>query len=455
MATASRVKEVDPNAPKTFSYLAVSPSGERIKNKMVAPKATAVSAVLQQEGFIPLEVKEIPTGGVNMDLSGWLTNRPLKLKIGALASFTRQFHQLLRAGLSVPKAMAAVGEEQDPRLIEMTQTMSDKTASGISLSQAFSEYPSCFDDVYVSYIAAGEETGELVETTNRLSKMLDKRAQLALKIKGVTAYPKMVSMAIAAIVVLILLFLVPMYADIYAGFGAPLPTPTRILVAISNSLWPFAFWSPLGDMGFPFSLIGLPYPKPTSPTLYMIAAYIAFRYWLKRTKDDLDIGERLDRIKFKLPVFGKLNAYTSMFRWVSTLAGALHSGMQMSPALDLAARASGSRWQMKVCEELKDGVRSGKPLSEVMSRHKDLYSPNIRAMIKTGEDAGELSTMLDSVAQSIDDEIDAVVAGLGAKIEVALLLVMGIVVGGLLVVLYLPILNLAATAGEGLSEGSF
>jgi type IV pilus assembly protein PilC len=441
------VKAVD--GMKTFKYTAVRTDGVRIQNKIVAPTAGAVISLLQSEGHIPLNVDEVATTGWNFDIGAMFTNRPLKLSAPELAGFARQLHQLLKAGLSVPRALQAVGEDQNPKLAAVCQQMADKTAAGAPLAEVFAEHPSVFDDIFVSYIAAGEQTGELAAATKRLARMLEKRSALNLKIKSVTAYPKMVSIAICLMVVGILLFLVPRYAAMYAQFGSKLPGPTAALVAVSNSLLPVSMHH-FGMLPFP-----IPLPKLTSPTLYLAAAWFGLKRWLAATSGNLEIGTRLDRIRFKLPIFGKLTGRMVTYRWSSTLAGALSSGLNMGPALDLAGRAAGSRWHLAVSGPLQDAVRSGRPLSEALADHPDLYPPSIRAMVRTGEGSGELAEMLDSVAGAVDDEIDSIVAGLGAKIEVALLMTMGVVVGGLLVVLYLPILNLATTAGSGLSGGSF
>jgi type IV pilus assembly protein PilC len=158
----------------------------------------------------------------------------------------------------------------------------------------------------------------------------------------------------------------------------------------------------------------------------------------------------LDKVKFKLPIFGALNYQTTLYRWTSVLAGALEAGVPLDNALDLAARTTGSRWHLAASKQIRASLRNGLPLSESMNNYKDLFPPSVRTMVSTGEQAGELFTMIDNISRAIDGEIDTIVSGLAAKIEVALLVTMGVVVGGLLVVLYLPILQLSVKAGEGM-----
>lgn len=438
------------DGPKTFAYVAVSPSGERRKLKMTALSKTAVASALKADGLFPLEINEVKEGGLNTDVGDIFGNRPLKFDHRELADFASQLHQLIKAGVPIAKSLATLGEEREPKRQQMCDDLADKVSNGVPLSEAFAAYPAAFDLIFRSYIKAGEIGGSLVPTTERLAKMLDRRSKLALKIKSVTAYPKLVSGAILAIVIGIMLLLVPMYADIYEGFGAELPAPTKALVAISNQVLPISAdfqlgWPVLSNFQF----------HPFSPLLWGAIIFFAFKFWLKKTEDDPEIGIKLDRIRFRLPIFGALAMKNVLYRWSSTLAGGIESGVQLSSALELSAKTSGSRWQMAILPDLQEAVQSGKPLSEGLALHKDLFPPNLRAMVATGETAGDLPNMLESVASSIDSEIDALIAGLSAKIEVALLLVMGVVVGALLAVLYLPILNLATTVGSGLSDGAF
>ena len=354
-----------------------------------------------------------------------------------------------------------------------------------------------FDEVFRSYIQAGEQSGTLPETMARLAKTVEKRAQMQQKIKGVTAYPKFVGMAIGGIVGGIITFLVPMYGKIYESFGAKLPTPTLVLLTVSNNVSPVTFTKSVpmpwflapgntltlgGLLGRIFGFIGIfmffellrvRRGKKRSPIkLFMrillalfltffahsynvntfsttmwvtiIGLYIGVGLYADAKADDPKIAKKFDSLRFRMPLFGQISMLDALFRWSSTLSGALSSGVSMASALELAAATTGSRWHKLVAKELTTAIRSGKPLSEGLSDNSDLYPASVRAMVATGEQTGDLATMMESVSASIDAETDALVAGLAAKVEVALLLVMGIVVGGLLLVLYLPILNLAS-----------
>ena len=450
----SITRSKDPNAPLVFNYVAVSPNGQRVKSKMAAPSAQAVTAALANDHWTVTSIKEVSTGGLSMDL-GQSFGRSAKLSVSEVAEFARAFHQLLKAGLNVAGAIVALGEDAEPQVTMMCADVAQQVSSGVTLSDALGKYPRAFDEVFCSYIRAGEQSGTLVQTTARLAQMLEKQASIRKKVKAVTAYPMIVSIVISILVMGILWFLVPQYATIYAEMGAKLPGPTQALISISKYVIPFILWHVSVLSGVPL-LHGLIVPNPVSPIYWLIMAFIAFRWWNARNKDNLTFGTRYDKVRFRTPIFGKLWRQMSLFRWASTLAGALDSGVPMEEALTLAANASGSRWQRKALEDMLLAVRTGRPLSSALAteENRKLYPANVRKMVETGEVAGELDQMLLSVADAISSDIDATVASLGAKIEVALIITMGIIVGGLLIVLYLPILNLDATIGNGYAKQS-
>lgn len=453
---------------ETFSYQALDARGKKKKGKLLAENRQAALMALQADGYVPVEVAVFKANVGNFDIFPAKENRPLVLKSAQVVTFARQLYLLVRSGLSLPRALEVIGEEHpDVRYVRMANDLANKVLSGVPLSRAMEEYPGCFDEVLRSYIAAGEASGNLEEALYRLSRMLDKGNQLRLKIKGVTAYPKLVSAMIAVLVIGIMLFLVPMYGNIYKSFGAELPAPTRALLFLSELMMPIRVslsgsipFIGLADTGFWFTLappfIGksganlLSSPiNFFSPVTWGVIGWFSWRRYRRSRADDLAFGARLDRIKFRSPVMGKLWMFTALYRWSSTMSGALSAGLQLHDALGLSGRASGSQWVQLVTLELQAAVQAGRPLSRELMRHPDLFSPQIRAMAVTGEESGEPAEMFGSVATTLEDELDAIVAVLGARIEVILLAVMGAVVGSLLLVLYLPILNLSQVATEG------
>lgn len=417
-----------------FSYRAVSLStGVETSSTMTAPSEQAVSVALQESGWYPVSIQKVSRSRWNADV-GKLLRRPPKLKGRELAYMTARLQRLLSAGVSIPSAFSSLADDAPDAVGEVYRDIATQVSSGSPLSEALSRHPAVFSRVYVSYVAAGESSGRLAMSMERLALMLESQARVSGKVKSVMTYPALISGAIGLIVVGLIRFLVPRFAEIYADFDAELPLPTRIAVRFSELMSPITSID-LG--GFP-----LPVPEMRSPTLWALIIFFAVRRYLRERKDDLEFGRRLDKFRFRIPIFGKLFRMISLSRWSSTLAGSLAAGVKMTDSVLLAAEASGSRWQKLVATDLAAAVQEGRPLSSEMRRHKDLFPIEVRTMLETGEQTGAMDTMLDTVSAAMDSEIDVTTETMSAKIEVALLLTMGVVVGGLLLVVYMPILNL-------------
>lgn len=407
-----------------FRYVAIDAAGNRVENKMTAPAEDDVLDALRRANMTPLEVRRVDKFSLDGDVMVLLRGEnAAKMSTGDLAQFTRQLNQLLRAGIPITAALQTLAEDPPSESVgEVLTVVSDRLVAGSPLSEAFEGYPKVFNEVFIAYMAAGEASGNLADTTDRLAAVLDKRAEINRKVKAVSMYPMMVSAVIVLMISAIILFIVPSYAQIYESLDAPLPAPTRFVVTLSK-------WFPL--------------------VAAVIAAAVAgFLAWNKSKKDDLEIGETVDRVKFKTPIFGKLFKKLVLFRFASTMGGGLDSGMQAYDAIELAARASDSRWIRATSPDLKRAISEGRPLTTAMVEHEDLYSTTMRKMVSTGEETGDMGTMFNNVSSALADDIDLIISTMSAKIEVVLLVGMGASVGAILAALYLPILQLTLTAGE-------
>jgi type II secretory pathway component PulF len=487
---------------KTFDYVAVAANGMRHKGQMQANSSSAVSIALQVDGWMPLSVNEVAYRGLSTDITAFVGGGEAKVRLTTpeAAGLFRQIAELLRAGVAVSAILQAVGEEAPAKIKQICDALLERVNSGVPLSEAMAQFPDAFDDVTRAYVASGEASGALPETMDRLARSLEKRNAMHLKIKSVTAYPKFVGIAIAVIVTAIILFMVPMYERIYTDFNSTLPAPTRMLIALSNNLSPVALtwtlpmpfffsdasWSFLGIIGrFVFLVLfvagtdALRSRSGRSQTLrrnvvrwaFVVAVTLfaaeyslnfkslifwfvitipvfALKFLTQSRSDDEGFAQIVDTIRFRMPLMGGIIKRNCMYQWSSTLSGALASGIPMSQALTLSAATSGSRWYLTATNKVRDAVMAGRPLSEALGDHPALFPSQVRAMISTGEMTGEMAPMLDSVANKAEGEIDTLVAGLSAKVEVALLVVMGVVVGGLLLALYLPVINLATTVSN-------
>lgn len=439
--------ERDPQTPGVFAYEAIAPNGARIKGPKARMNAYTVDDVrreLLDQGYWPVSITEVRAGGA-MNLNMNIGKKGLKLKPPQLAAFARGLHQLIRAGIPIPRAVAALGEDAPvPELTTICQDISNRIVNGSPVAEAFAHHPRTFDDVFCGYLESGEKTGSLITATARLALLTEKRSQLHTKIKAVSTYPILVSIVIGLIMTAIITLLVPRFAGIYAQFNSTLPAPTLALIALSHHFLPLTFLS--GTM--------IPIPNITSPLFWLILIVIGIRRYLKATINNPEVGRRVDMIKFRLPLAGKLLHLTALFRWTSTLSGALDAGVRTTEALSMAARASGSRWIKTITPAMEQAIQSGQPLSRLLGEYPQLFTANVRTMVATGETSGELTGMLDSLTSAISDEIDAMVSGLSAKVEVALIMVLGACVGAMLIALYLPIIKLSSTIANTAATSS-
>jgi type II secretory pathway component PulF len=498
---------------RTFTYEAISAQGVRHKGRMQAPNRQTVTQTLQADGWVPLAITEVSNSGLNKDITASLgMNATATVSPSQVANLARQLAQLLSAGVPTSRALYAIGEEQGGKLQQVCVSLSERTSAGIPLSDAMRTFPEVFDEVFIAYIRAGEAAGSLADTVARLARSMERKVALSQKIKAVTAYPKIVSMIIGFIVLGIITFIVPRFASIYATFGAPLPTPTRVLQSASKYIFPFGgsltlksatpntfFTAPDGPGLSFFSLIirvavvgaiwfllqmrrNKKGKRTGSFTVIFRILFLTFIFlftykwhivwpslivwgsiyggyklvmlFVNANRQEPRIARYIDLFRYKLPVFGQINRLAILYRWTSTLSGAVSAGVALAPSLELAATTSGSDWHRAILSDMQGSVRAGKPLSEVITMYPELFPASVRSMVATGEQTGDLSTMLDAAAAAIDSEIDALTSGLAAKVEVLLLVVMGVVVGGLLVVLYLPILRLATTVSNSTIDGN-
>lgn len=442
-----------------WRFEAVTADGKHKKGKVAAESYEAALATLEGRGMTVIEV--MSAGSVlDMEIMASKENRPPKFKLEEAEAFARQLYGMVDAGVAVSEALELIGMESDnPAHKKMYSVLADRVMSGTTLSAAMEEYPGCFDEVFISYIRSGERTGDLPATTKQLSESLGKQTSVKNKIKAVTAYPKMMGGAIIAITIGILMFLVPVYAEIYAGYGAQLPAPTRAVVAASGIIAPlhieFSSRAPFITDLIPgdHTLFTAPI-NFLSPIFWGAAIFFGWRSFRKNTADNRILNAKIDKAKFSIPVMGKLWKSNMLYRWSATFAGSLTAGLSTQESLDVAAGASGSDWMRLATDDLREAVNQGKALSARMKEHPALFSNTTVGMTATGEKTGEMARMHQNRARSIDSEVEVITANLGARMEVALLLVMGLVVGTILVALYLPIFGLSDTIGQSYTEST-
>lgn len=409
-----------------YAYEVIDADGRRRNGKMEATSRDAVLVALRKPGRSILSVSEPKGPGIDIYKMIPGLSR-FKAKPSVMADWARRFHQLLRSGLTVTKALDTLAEGYgDDYLGGVCRDLADQVAAGTGLATAMEDHREVFSEMIVAYISTAEATGTLTDTTERLARMLDKRASIDRRVRSVATYPVLVLGFITVVVAALLKFVVPRFAAIYSQFDATLPLVTRLLMQYSGLMLFF---------------------------LMTIVAALGAVIVLKRSgRLPARFALRWERATHRLPIFGRILRKLTLYRWTSVLAGSIAAGLQLPAGIELAGRAAGAEQYRTIAPALADTIVSGRPLSTSMAEHGDLFTPEMRAMVLTGERSGELDTMLDSVARTLEEDIDATIAGLGGKVEVALLVTLVVVVGAILIALYLPVLSIAQVALRTLKD---
>lgn len=401
----------------TYRYKAKTPTGSTKSGKLEAASEDAALTALRQQGLVPIALSAAATSGLQRDVSiPGLTNR-IRQKDVALMS--RQFATMVNAGLSLLRALTILIDQLDTKALRdvLTEVRRD-VESGKSLSDAMGRHPKAFNRLYVAMIRAGEVGGVLDETLNRVADILEANLSLRSKIRSAMAYPAVVMALIVLVTTAMIVFVVPVFENLYAdlGDGASLPVPTRMLVAISGvlrSLW--------------FVVVGG----------VAVGAW-GFRRWIA-TEDGRFTW---DTIRLRLPIFGKLVHKTALSRFSRTLAVLSRTGVPILQAIDIVSETSGNEVVSRALTRVRAAVREGEGLAGELSRHP-VFPPMVVQMLAVGEETGALDAMLNKVADYYEREVEDTVAALTSLIEPLLIVVMGVSVGAILISLYLPIFNIA------------
>ncbi len=341
-----------------------------------------------------------------------------KVKPKAVAIFSRQLATMVNSGLTLVRALTVLHQQtENPALAKVVGDVRARVEQGSSLSAALAEHPKIFGYLYVSMIQAGEVSGALDETLLRLAETLESAARLRSKVRSAMAYPVVVMSLVVLVVSAMMLFIVPIFERIYNDLGGKLPFPTQVLISISDILGK-AWWA---------------------GALVIILAVFGFRRWVATD----DGRHAWDGFKLKMPVFGKLVKKVALSRFARTMAVLSRTGVPVLQALDIVSETAGNALISDAVRDVRDAVKRGESLASPLSRH-DVFPPMVVQMMTVGEETGALDTMLSKVSEFYDQEVDDAVSALVSLIEPLLIMVMGVVVGGILICLYLPMFNIGS-----------
>lgn len=398
----------------TFAYKVRDASGKLVEGQLEADDASLVVGKLRQMGYTPIAVEAQAASKLKADIK--IPGLSGKVKLRDVAVFSRQFSTMINSGLSLIRALAILADQtENPELARVAGEVRLDVEKGVSLSQALSKHPKVFSRLYVAMVRSGEIGGVLDAVLVRLADTIEAQVELRRKVRSAMTYP-IVALSICLLIsAAMLLFIVPQFKNIYTDLGGQLPLPTRVLITLSNLL---KSWFPL----------------------FIVAGGVGiwlFRRWINTEKGRL----AWDAFKLRMPVFGLLTRKTALARFSRTLAALTRSGVGILEALDIVAETSGNEIVSQALRETQSAVKRGDTLARPLEQH-EVFPPMVTQMISVGEETGALDEMLDKIADFYDSEVSATVDALTSLIEPLMIVVMGTIVGGMIISLYLPMFNI-------------
>ncbi len=402
-----------------FKWSGKDTTGAAKSGEIEAANQAAAVGLLRQQKITLDSISE--KKGLSMDITiPGLEAQPSKKD---LVIFTRQFATMIDAGLPLVQCLDILGNQQEKNSFKkVILKIKEDVEGGSTFADALSKHPKIFDSLYVNLVAAGEVGGILDTILNRLAAYIEKAEALKSKVKSALVYPSTIVGVAIAVTSILLIFVVPMFQEMFSGSGVALPLPTQILVDISYIIT--------------HSIVYV--------ILVVIVAVASFIYFYRTP-----FGRALiDDLLLKVPIFGPLIKKVAVARFTRTLGTMISSGVPILDALEITARTAGNKTVERDVLVTRTGISEGKTLAEPMSQSK-VFPPMVVQMVAVGEATGNMDAMLNKIADFYDQEVDDAVSALTSLLEPALMVFLGVVVGGMVIALYLPIFNMADTLGNG------
>lgn len=391
-----------------FNYLANDNQNKQVKGALEAKDLLEAKTKLRQSGLYIIWVKResVVIEGLSF---GRIRNQDL-------AVFSHQFAVMIGSGIPLIRALKAIEDEATNRSLRtVLNKVRTEVENGVSLSAAFSKHPKVFSNFFVSLVKSGEAAGILPNVLKRLAEHLEKEEDLRRKVASSFAYPVIVGFVALGVVTFLLIFVVPVFRSAYKSLKIGLPGPTVTLIVLSNIF--IKFW-------------------------WLILLLIAILFCvLAVSKYNTSIGLIVDRLKLRLPVFGRLNRKVALSRLVRTLSTMIGSGLTLNTSLNIAKDVVGNRLVAKTIGLIQAEISQGKQISDSL-KAKAFFPPMVVQMISVGEESGSLNAMLDKCADFLDEDIDLLIKNLVVKIEPLLTFLLAIVVGFIAMAIYLPMFDL-------------
>jgi type IV pilus assembly protein PilC len=394
----------------SFVYVArESGTGREIRNTVEAATEQAAIAALLNRNLLVVSIQE-KIGKKGRTSGG-------KVGLADLVMFTRQLATMIDAGLAMVQSLQALAEQTTNKVMrDVIKDICTRVESGDSFSEALQKHPKAFSRLYVSMVGAGEKGGLLAEILARLATYLENAARLRKKVKSAIMYPTVVVIVAIVITIFLLIKVVPVFGEIYAGFGAKLPGPTLFLINLSDIVKKYFILILLGGGGAVYGWF------------YFLKTKIGREFW--------------DSRRIKLPIFGTIAHKICLARFTRTLASLIRSGVPILEVLQIVSQTVGNVVMEKAVKVAASDIERGESISAALSKHPVFPNMIIR-MITAGEQTGKIDNMLERISDFLDEEIETTLSGITSLIEPILMVFLGVVVGGMVVCMYLPIFKLA------------
>ncbi|SEQ85232.1 type IV pilus assembly protein PilC [Nitrosomonas sp. Nm51] len=401
--TDKKVKEIN------FSWEGKDKTGKQIKGEMRAAGSVVVTSALRRQGIKVTKIKKVNQSG------GKITNKDITL-------FTRQLATMMKSGVPLLQAFDIVGKgHNNPAMRKLLLDIKTDVETGNNLADAFRKYPLYFDNLFCNLVGAGEAAGILDTLLDRLATYKEKIQAIKGKIKSALFYPISIIVVAFIITAIMMIFVIPSFKDLFDNFGADLPGPTLFVMTLSDFFVEY-WWAIFGSLG---------------------GSIYAFFYIWKRSPA---MQRVIDRLMLRLPIFGDVIRKATIARWSRTLSTMFAAGVPLVESLDSVAGAAGNYVYYEATKKIQIEVSTGNSLTSSMTG-TELFPHMVLQMVAIGEEAGSLDSMLSKVADFFEAEVDDAVEALSSLMEPMIMVVLGTLIGGMVVAMYLPIFKMGMAVG--------
>ena len=386
------------------------------KGEMEAPSEGAIRIHLRQQNIISTKIS---AKGKEINIS--LPFLKQKVKQRSVAIFTRQLATMIDAGLPLVQSLEILSSQQEGKVFKnVIRQIKEDVEGGSTFAGALTKHPSAFNELYTNLVVAGEEGGILDNILNRLASYIEKSEALKKKVKSALVYPATIVGVAVIVVMILMIFVIPVFETMFKSAGQTLPLPTLIVLTMSKLIKKYV--------------------------VIFIPAFILLIYLFKKYYQTQNGRAVIDRLLLKLPVFGPLLKKIAVARFSRTLGTLVSSGVPILDGLSIVSRTSGNKTIEAAILNARASIREGETIADPLGR-SGIFPPMVIQMISVGESTGALDSMLSKIAEFYEEEVDVAVANLTSLLEPFLMMFLGVVIGGVVIAMYLPIFNMASAVG--------